>query len=281
MLLLDNGSLEPASTLCLRRVAQGLSEKLGYTVHPVSLLHSSKVPPEQLEGTPASTLGGFMKSRLAEGCTRFGIIPLFFGPSGALTDYLPSRLATLSQEHPGLTVDVAPCLVQHREEADDRVARILRDQILAIANPESLTQERIILVDHGSPRREVTEVREAVGNQLRSLLNLKGDRLVTASMERREGPEYAFNEPLLETALRACSPDDSVIVTLLFLSPGRHAGPGGDIAQICERVRADHPGLRIRMTTPIATHPLLIEILKDRAEELSRLRTGPSCKAPR
>ena len=69
-------------------------------------------------------------------------------------------------------------------------------------------------------------------------------------MERRPGPAYAFADPLLENALRdrfdtfaaakATAPDTEershllVVVALLFLSPGRHAGPGGDIATILE-----------------------------------------------
>jgi sirohydrochlorin ferrochelatase len=57
-------------------------------------------------------------------------------------------------------------------------------------------------------------------------------------MERREGPEYDFNEPLLENVfdmpgLRT----GDVIVVPLFLSAGRHAGDNGDIADILQDVR--------------------------------------------
>ncbi len=42
------------------------------------------------------------------------------------------------------------------------------------------------------------------------------------------------------------------------------AGPGGDIAQICRAAEAERPGLRTRMTEPLAAHPLLIEVLAER-----------------
>ena len=44
--------------------------------------------------------------------------------------------------------------------------------------------------------------------------------------------EYDFNDPLLETALLNVSDAGPVIVALMFLQPGKHAGAGGDIAEI-------------------------------------------------
>jgi sirohydrochlorin ferrochelatase len=87
-------------------------------------------------------------------------------------------------------------------------------------------------------------------------------------MERRAGGEFDFNEPLLERALSGIAGDagpGDVVILPLFFSPGRHAGPGGDIAVICEAARERHPGLRIHRTALVGEHPLLVEILADRA----------------
>jgi sirohydrochlorin ferrochelatase len=58
--------------------------------------------------------------------------------------------------------------------------------------------------------------------------------VVACSMERRAGAEYDFCEPLLAGVLRSPRARAArlVIVALLFISPGKHAGPGGDIAEI-------------------------------------------------
>lgn len=84
-------------------------------------------------------------------------------------------------------------------------------------------------------------------------------------MERREGPEYAFNEPLLEQALRQPPFDrGDVIVALQFLAPGRHAGAEGDIAAICAAAEAAQPGLRTHLTTTLGAHPQVVDVLASR-----------------
>ncbi|MDB6127119.1 MAG: cobalamin, partial [Verrucomicrobia bacterium] len=78
-----------------------------------------------------------------------------------------------------------------------------------------------------------------------------------------------FNEPLLENVL-----DQSrfnfgpVLVVLLFILPGRHAGPDGDIAQICRRAEAKNPGLRTIRTELLGSHPRLVEVLAKRFREM-------------
>ena len=51
---------------------------------------------------------------------------------------------------------------------------------------------------------------------------------------------------------------------MLFSSPGRHAGPGGDIAQICEAAEEKHAGLRTFMSDLFATHPDVVSVLAER-----------------
>ena len=77
-----------------------------------------------------------------------------------------------------------------------------------------------------------------------------------------------FPNPLL-AALLVQEPFDrgDVIAAMLFLSPGRHAGPEGDVAQICRAAEATRPGLRVTMTELLGGHPALIELLAKRLDQ--------------
>jgi len=266
LVLLDNGSLEPAATRSLRRIAADLAGRLGRPVFPVSLLHSHKIPAEQLDGVAADILEPWLKRALAAGRTRFLVLPLFFGPSGALVDYLPARLAHLRQTWPGLELTLAPCLCDAAEGGDSVILGILADQVRATPGGLTAGSTQVLLVDHGSPKREVTVVRDRLAASLAAELGGSVAAVTPASMERRPEPEYDFNEPLLERALPALPEGcTDVVVSLLFVSPGRHAGPGGDIATICEAARVARPGLQVRMTALVGEHPGLVALLARRA----------------
>lgn len=89
-----------------------------------------------------------------------------------------------------------------------------------------------------------------------------------ASMERRGGDAYAFNEPLLERALRQPPFNTGdVIIALQFLQAGRHAGAGGDIAAICSEAEREQPGLRTHLTEPLGGDARLLDILAQRYRE--------------
>jgi hypothetical protein len=255
---MDNGSLEPAATHALRRLAGKLGEHVGQYVEPVSLLHSSAVPAEKLNGTPATIFESFLERRLSTGQSEFRLVPLFFGPSAALTDYLPKRIAHLRNKYPTLSVQVAAPLFQ---AADDRLARILADQVFSLGS----ASRRVALVDHGSPARAVTEVRNELSCQLNGMLGADY-KVAPSSMERREGAAYDYCEPLLASLLRQPGWNSGeVTVALQFLLPGRHAGPAGDIATICREAEAASGGaLRTTMTGLVGEHPLLVDILADR-----------------
>ena len=53
ILLVDNGSYEPAATLALRRLAKEVGQLIGREVRPVSTMHSTKIDPALLGGVPA------------------------------------------------------------------------------------------------------------------------------------------------------------------------------------------------------------------------------------
>lgn len=275
-ILMDNGSLEPAATLGLRGLAEKLGERIGQRVETVSLLHSSAIPKEKLGGVPAEILEPALARRLEAGQSDFLIAPLFFGPSGALTDYLPKRIAHLRAKHPALSVRVAAPLFA---AGDDRLARILADQVLDVGarlvrarpgvdkpRPYNETANfRVALVDHGSPARAVNDVRNELARQLAGLLG-PDHTVAPSSMERREGAAYDFCEPLLAGLLRQPGwHAGEVIVAMQFLFPGRHAGPTGDVAEICRAAEIASGGaLHTMMTTLVGEHPLLVDILADR-----------------
>ncbi len=263
--LCDNGSLRPESTLSLRRVAAALAARTGRRVVPVSLLHSDKVPAEKLGGEPAVLLEQALQAHFAaEPDGAVSLLPLFFGPSAALTEYIPDRLRALRAVHSQACVRLAPWLVDVTSP-DRRVAGMLADQVRGVARAAGWTRPAVLLVDHGSPQRGVTAVRDHLAEQLRAELGDRVTAVGAASMERRAGAAYAFNDPLLATALRTAPFDrGEVVVALQFLAPGRHAGAGGDIAEICRAAEAERPVLRTRMTEPLAAEAGLVEVLADR-----------------
>lgn len=263
ILLLDNGSLEPAAVLGLRRIARALGERTGLRVEPVSVRHSKMIPPAELEGVPAETIEGALAARAAAGVRRFKLVPMFFGPSGALTNFLPFVVKRVGEKHPDLEVGICPLLHQ---AGDSRLAQILAANIEAVARSLPAVDEPrpVALVDHGSPVREVTAVRDALAAEVAAIL---GDacNVAACSMERSDGAEFDFNEPLLE-ALLTKKPwnEGDVIVAMQFLQPGRHAGPGGDVAAISRAAEHRSPGLRTHMTALVGESPELVGILADR-----------------
>ncbi len=270
-LLVDNGSLRPAATFALRRIAGELTSRVGRAVLPVSLLHSDKISPGELEDTPADVFETTVRRHHALGARRFLVLPLFFGPSAALTDYLPERIAAIRDDLGPVEVRLAaPVAGPDPNQPDVRIARILADQVTRTVTARRVSQPVVVMVDHGSPQRAVTAVRDQVARQLADLLREDARSVIAASMERRAGPEFDFNEPLLERALATppCGPGSGdVMVAPLFFSPGRHAGPAGDIETIARAAEQRCPGLRVHFAPPFGEHPGLIEILADRLRE--------------
>jgi len=269
--LFDNGSLRAASTLSLRALANVLAARIEARVEAVSLLHSSAVPESELGGRKARLLEPALDAHWQEGGGEAVLLPLFFGPSAALTDYVPARLSALRKKWPKGVARLARPLVDVGAADDRRVARALAAGVRATMRQAGLSRPGVLLVDHGTPQPAVTAVREYLGGQLRQELADEASAVGTASMERRDGEEYAFNEPLLARALRTAPFNaGDVVVSLQFLSPGRHAGPGGDVAGICAAAEAEQAGLRTHMTDPLGAHPALVDVLAERYQDAIR-----------
>lgn len=256
--LTDNGSLRPEATVQLRALARQLSARVDHEVEPVSLLHSHKIPAERLSGRSATIVKRRLRECFRSGKNDFVVLPLFLGPSLAITDYLPKIVRELKAECPDLRLRIAAPLAGESVLApDSRLARILADQLARCS-----ACDQIALVDHGTPIEPVNTLRNAVARQLAERI---GRPVQPCSMERRAGAEYAFNEPLLERL--GALPDFSgsrLKLSMFFLLPGRHAGPSGDVRTIADGLIAEGAFERIAIAPLMGEHPLILEILADR-----------------
>ena len=250
ILLVDNGSYEPAATLGLRDLAKGVGELIGQEVRPVSTMHSTKIDPALLGGQPAVIFEHAVQQAKADGIDELVVLPLFIGPSRAITEYLPKVFADAQPGAMKLSMR-EPLFGDNGVELTGMLADNLR------ATGWTKGSGTVLLCDHGSPIPEVTACRNALAASLRKKLGLKPEELIACSMERREGAEYDFNEPLLEHALQDAKGD--AVILMLFLLPGRHAGPDGDVATIAK----EHApaGLRWKLSPLLGTHPALPALL--------------------
>lgn len=273
VLLVDNGSLEPASTRQLRRLAAALQARIGVAVDPVSLAHATRVPAAALDGRPAELFEAGLDRVITEGARGIAVLPLFVGPSYAIMRQLPALVAERTRARPELRVGIAPPLFV---EGETRLAEILADHVREqIADGGE--KPRVAVVDHGSPSQAVTAVRDAVAAQVRERLGDAVREVAACSMERRPGAEFEFNEPLLENLLtREGWREGPMVVALLFIASGKHAGPDGDVAQIVARARGESGMSEVRFTRVMGEHPRLVEILVERwrATRLARVAQG-------
>lgn len=267
ILLCDNGSKVPAATLRLRTLATKLIRLSGYQVEPVSLQHAGSIPDNELDGRPADVLPAFLEHCLEQGERDFLLLPLFFGKSRALTSFVPEQQALLEDQYGPFMLDVADVLYP-LPAGDAMLVKLMLDNIRStLASPDQV--QKVVLVDHGSPLAKVTAVRQHIAEQLAE--QLSGQMTVEqAVMERRPGKEYDFNGPLLSDWLdeQAHSGVESVLVSLLFLLPGRHAGAGGDIETICADAMTRYPGLKIHVTPLIAENDILVKLLHQRLKSV-------------
>jgi sirohydrochlorin ferrochelatase len=265
ILLIDNGSSRPDSTLNLRRLANALANKSGKTVYPVSLQHADKTDPLSLNGIPANTLQPFLARQLENNERDFILLPLFYGNSRALTSFVPDVKQQLEQTYGSFNLKVADVLYP-MPQGEPLLAQLLYENIQLTIENHQLNPDKVILVDHGSPIPEVAQVRTHLAAEVNTLLGEETD-LIDACMERRKGKNYDFNGKLLANTLDKLAtdkPDQTIIVSLLFTSPGTHAGKGGDIESICQTAEEKYQGLRIFTTPLVGDHSLLIELLHKR-----------------
>lgn len=246
-----------------------MAELSGVAVTPVSLLHSNRITADRLGDKPAVLLEPALEKAAQAGYRNLVALPLFFGPSGAMVDYLPPRLDALRSQFPDANIHLGPSLESEYDDSAQLLARALRSEITAAAAKHSLLHPAVIVTDHGSPLPTVTAVRNRIGRELNQLRLPDWASVTVASMERREGEEYAFNEPLLEDALPAAAAAGfrEIVVAQQFLFSGRHAGPGGDITEICEKFTQASPDVVVKTTNPIGESDEVMQLLQRRLSQ--------------
>ena len=293
ILLVDNGSLHAASYLSLCAMAEAVSAATGLPVLPASARFADRIPPGELQGRAGETLASALARALAPGAQAAGarhrhvlILPAFFGPADPLKKFVPEQVALAGARaaEAAAAGARAPLRVTHSlarplaAPGELRLAAALATGVAGVLRARGLAPEgaAVALCDHGSPSAEVGRVRGLVAGQLADALRAAGllarlrAPLAQASMERRPGSEYDYNEPLLATLLRSAPYNEGdVVLALLFLSPGAHAGPGGDIDEIVAEAVAEAAGqgraLRVHRTPLLG--PSVTEVLADRLRE--------------
>ncbi len=263
--LIDNGSLEPAAHRNLRALAAALGRRVGVQVHAVSWKHSDRIPAADLDGTPAWTLRAFVRAMAALGQREFVFVPFFVSAQGAIGSALRQDLEELQREllptaavtPSGSGTEALPFAFTFTEglSAHGTLGRILIDRIRATLTTRRLVQPPIVVVDHGGPSARSAAVRNRLADHVRTELAGEIGAVTAASMEGE-------HPPLLAEVLRTPGiAGGDVIVAMLFLAPGRHAGPDGDIAQICAAATAENAATRPHLTELIGTHPAALDAL--------------------
>ena len=251
--LIDNGSLEAAAHRNLRAVAAALSQRTGAKVHAVSWKHSDRIPVEQLasdatsskQDAPAWTLAPFIRNMFALGQREFVFVPFFISAQGAIGSALRRDLEQLQSEIGEFDFSFAEGLA-----ARGVIPAIVADRIRGCIAAQGLRRPAVIVVDHGGPSAASAALRDQLAAEIRQQLGQEIGILAAASME-------GAHSPLLADELRAPGFDrGDLVVAPLFLSPGRHAGPAGDLARICAAATA-----RCHLADLVGTHPLVVEAL--------------------
>ena len=253
--LVDNGSLEPSAHEGLRTTAARVSAKAGLPVDAVSWRHSDRIPPQELGGAPARTLGPWIRARLREGEREFTFVPFLATPDGAIGSMIRRDLEAISGEGAPFTWQVTAGLDPARD-----LAPIVADRVREILERRRLSPGPVVVVDHGGPSPASLAVRDQVAAEVARILGF--GPVAAASMEAPEVGGRPVHGPLLSEVLGTGGfSTGDVAIAPLFLSPGRHAGPQGDLARIARDAERRSPGLRCHFAELIGSHPRAIEAL--------------------
>lgn len=115
----------------------------------------------------------------------------------------------------------------------------------------------LLLIAHGSRRAEANADLEHVAAALRA---------------RGTYPDVQVSflelaEPSIEGGGALCAGRGAAVVVMLpyFLSPGKHVAE--DLTAARDRLAAAFPGVRFVLAEPLGRHPLLLDVLEQRAAE--------------
>ena len=121
----------------------------------------------------------------------------------------------------------------------------------------------ILLVDHGSVKREANEMLADVAALLRRLTNVPIIRI--SHME--------LAEPTIAQGIAACVEAGATEITVhpYFLAPGRHSTT--DIPRMVAEAARNHQGVRVRVTAPLGLHEKICEVVLERVGEVDAAGT--------
>ncbi|MDO8538909.1 MAG: CbiX/SirB N-terminal domain-containing protein [Opitutaceae bacterium] len=269
--LVDNGSLEPAAHRNVRAVAAALAERTGAVVHAVSWKHSNRIRSLAFAGSasPGSvaevplqpdgrawTLAPWVRAMIAAGEREFLFVPFFVSAQGAIGSALREDLENLQRKIGGFDFSFTGGIA-----GDETLVRVVASRIRDVIGARGLHAPPVIVVDHGGPSPASATLRSEIAAAVRRELGPEIGPLAAASLE---GTEYAHNQPLLADQLGVRGFDrGEIVVAPLFLAPGRHAGPRGDLAQVARAAedRLASPPLRCHFTELVGTHPFVVDTL--------------------
>jgi sirohydrochlorin ferrochelatase len=254
--LIDNGSLEPAAHRQLRDCARDLGARMGVAVAAVSWKHSDRIAAAHLH-PPAWTLEPWFRRRYADGEREFVFVPYFVSPQGAIGSALRSDLARLTEE-------LGPAQIRFTTGLAEAgvLPRIVAHRVRECLIEHRLVRPAVVVVDHGGPSRASVQLRDAIAAAVAADLGAEAAPVGAASMEAPDGPEGAVSLPRFRDQLAARGfAGRPVVAAPLFLAPGRHAGPSGDLRQIAQAAEQESAGLSVHFTGLVGTHPLAAETL--------------------
>jgi len=121
--------------------------------------------------------------------------------------------------------------------------------------------EKIIIVGHGSPKEDA--------NKLADLTKA----LAITLKKQPEDIKYAyikFGSPSIEESIIECIKENAktIIIHPLFLFSGSHVSY--DIPEIIKKFRKNYPYIEIICTKPLGLHEKLLEIIKERIDEIKQ-----------
>ncbi len=126
-----------------------------------------------------------------------------------------------------------------------------------------------MVVDHGSRRQEANRGHEEFVQAWPTRGAIR--TVQPAHME--------LAEPSIGTAFDACvaAGATTVVIAPYFLGPGKHWDT--DIPALAAAAAARHPGIRYLVAAPLGPHPLLIEVVEERAAHClaHAAGDGPDC----
>ena len=116
----------------------------------------------------------------------------------------------------------------------------------------------LLLIAHGSRRPEANADLESVAEQVRE--RVRYPVVQTAFLELAEPDVAAGGATCVERGAT------DVILLPYFLSPGKHVAE--DLAAARDRLAARFPAVRFVLAEPLGRHPLLIDVIEDRARDV-------------